>query len=374
MTIAELLNIHTNTITPVLDTAIVYAFMASRPAPAYDPFTDSSYTQLTDTELYELTFYVYDHLGNTRVTYEPKFENGIIEYAIKGVFDYYPYGKTLRQYNIADEKYLSTQHERDAETGFDYRGARFYDADVARFLSLDPHASNYSSTSDYVYILGNPISFVDSDGKDTEFYSDAGDLLYSSKDGLENAVTIIPTENLEQFTKMIQEQVSENLEIVMTDEDVQALRGKGTSYMVNGMIEFYEQNSDDIDDNSSYAIVDKEGNSKPITNEHGTYLYESENSEVRVGNENFQGTANSTVFGEQKGKGQPTKLHTHPSEGKIVVRKADGSKSIPSNGPSSIDAYHKTINGNRNVIVGSKKIHLYGNGQKTITVERSTFE
>ena len=76
MNIEELLNINTNAITPLLDTAIVYAFMENKPAPAYDPFTDSSYTQLTDTELYELTFYVYDHLGNTRVTYEPKFENG----------------------------------------------------------------------------------------------------------------------------------------------------------------------------------------------------------------------------------------------------------------------------------------------------------
>ena len=163
MTIEELLSI--NTTTPVLDTAIVYAFMENKPAPAYDPFTDSSYTQLTDTELYELTFYVYDHLGNTRVTYEPKFENGIIEYAIKGVFDYYPYGKTLRFYNPEEEKYLTTQHQRDTETGFDYRGARFYDADIARFLSVDPLADKYAQWSTYNYVMSNPLLLVDPTGK-----------------------------------------------------------------------------------------------------------------------------------------------------------------------------------------------------------------
>ncbi|MBL0051175.1 MAG: hypothetical protein IPP29_06450 [Bacteroidetes bacterium] len=40
------------------------------------------------------------------------------------------------------EKYLTTHHQRDEETGLDYRGARFYDCDVARFLSLDPLAES----------------------------------------------------------------------------------------------------------------------------------------------------------------------------------------------------------------------------------------
>jgi len=83
--------------------------------------------------------------------------------------DYYPYGKILREYiatnNTEPEKYLTTHHERDTETGLDYRGARYYDADVARFLSLDPLAAVYVSLSDYVYVAGNPLIFVDEDGK-----------------------------------------------------------------------------------------------------------------------------------------------------------------------------------------------------------------
>ena len=72
--------------------------------------------------------------------------------------------KTLRQYIKTPEKYVTTGHERDAETGLDYRGARFYDADVARFLSLDPLAAEFPAWSDYNYVLGNPVMLVDPDG------------------------------------------------------------------------------------------------------------------------------------------------------------------------------------------------------------------
>ncbi|MEO0683567.1 MAG: RHS repeat-associated core domain-containing protein [Cyanobacteria bacterium J06649_11] len=60
---------------------------------------------------------------------------------------------------------MTTQHERDRETGFDYRGARFYDGECGRFLSLDPLAAEFPGWSDYNYVLGNPVRFVDSDGR-----------------------------------------------------------------------------------------------------------------------------------------------------------------------------------------------------------------
>ncbi len=83
--------------------------------------------------------------------------------------DYLPYGKVLREYvPSGPEKFLTTGHERDVETGLDYRGARFYDADVARFLSLDPLAADFADVSAYNYVLGNPVSLVDPDGKAPE--------------------------------------------------------------------------------------------------------------------------------------------------------------------------------------------------------------
>ncbi len=84
----------------------------------------------------------------------------------KKCFNYYPYGKVLREYTYGvQDRYLSTHHERDQETGYDYRGARFYDSEVGRFLSLDPLASEYPTLSDYSYVAGNPIAFVDPNGK-----------------------------------------------------------------------------------------------------------------------------------------------------------------------------------------------------------------
>lgn len=125
----------------------------------------------------EIEFYLYDHLGNTRVVYEPTYAGGVLELAINYAADYFPYGKVLREYvntNSGDpEKFLTTRHERDKETGLDYRGARFYDADIGRFLSLDPHAMDYPGVTPYNYVFNNPIHFIDQDGKDGTPYSAA---------------------------------------------------------------------------------------------------------------------------------------------------------------------------------------------------------
>jgi len=111
-------------------------------------------------------YYVYDHLGNTRVHYKIDCTSGNLQYTLNHVVDYFPYGKILREFQPNNaEKFLTTQHERDVETGLDYRGARFYDSDIGRFLSLDPLAADFASWSAYNYVLGNPISYVDPDGK-----------------------------------------------------------------------------------------------------------------------------------------------------------------------------------------------------------------
>ena len=113
----------------------------------------------------EATYFLTDHLGNTRVAYMATTTTNHDAYIINAV-DYYPYGKVLREYdNGAGDRYLTTQHERDRETGLDYRGARYYDSDIARFLSTDPWADQYPAWSTYNYVIGNPVKFVDPTGK-----------------------------------------------------------------------------------------------------------------------------------------------------------------------------------------------------------------
>lgn len=120
-----------------------------------------------------MTYYENDHLGNLRVAFtpvvdcqdpalgtapDPGLNHQTSSFTLDHVVDYFPYGKVLRQWvnSGGPERYLTTQHERDQETGLDYRGARYYDSDVARFLSLDPKAMDYASWSAYNYVMGSP--------------------------------------------------------------------------------------------------------------------------------------------------------------------------------------------------------------------------
>lgn len=68
---------------------------------------------------------------------------------------------------------LRFRSRRDQETELDYRGARYYDSDVARFLSLDPLAADYASWSPYNYVMGNPISLIDPTGRNSDYYQNA---------------------------------------------------------------------------------------------------------------------------------------------------------------------------------------------------------
>ncbi len=104
------------------------------------------------------------------------------------MINYFPYGKVLREFvNERAEKYLTTLHQRDEETGLDYRGARYYDSDVARFLSLDPAQAEFISWSPYNYVLGNPISLVDPTGRSAWKPDSEGNLIAESGD---NATTL----------------------------------------------------------------------------------------------------------------------------------------------------------------------------------------
>jgi RHS repeat-associated protein len=57
-------------------------------------------------------------------------------------------------------------HELD-QTGLSYFNARYYDSDTGRFISPDPTIPNPTDTqayNRYMFVQGNPISFVDMDG------------------------------------------------------------------------------------------------------------------------------------------------------------------------------------------------------------------
>lgn len=62
-------------------------------------------------------------------------------------------------------------HERDTALALDYMKARYYGANLGRFLSVDPLASSArpgspQSWNRYSYTFNNPFAFIDPDGRD----------------------------------------------------------------------------------------------------------------------------------------------------------------------------------------------------------------
>jgi RHS repeat-associated protein len=64
--------------------------------------------------------------------------------------------------------------ERDAETGWDYFGARYYGSKIGRFTTVDPHQNieanlvNPQAWNRYSYVLNNPLRYTDPDGRCAE--------------------------------------------------------------------------------------------------------------------------------------------------------------------------------------------------------------
>jgi RHS repeat-associated protein len=104
-------------------------------------------------------YYHTDHLGSTRLITDS-------QGSIVAEYKYYPYGANLAQ-NIQDPSfdgatYRFTGKSDSPNTGLYYFGARFYDPEVGRFITLDPARDGLNW---YEYCAGNPLGYVDPDGE-----------------------------------------------------------------------------------------------------------------------------------------------------------------------------------------------------------------
>src|SRR5262249_32220473 len=83
--------------------------------------------------------------------------------------EFHPYGTSAYQARGAaveatPRRYRYTACERDAETGFDYHGARFYMPWLGRWFSPDP-AGLADGLNLYAIAHGNPVSETDTNGR-----------------------------------------------------------------------------------------------------------------------------------------------------------------------------------------------------------------
>lgn len=125
----------------------------------------------------------------------------------------------------------------------------------------------------------------------------------------------------------------------LINDESSDLRSFGTSYMIEGMEQFFE------DHLTSTKDAKGEENPRGLVNEHATYLYKDD-GEVRIGPEDFEGYPGRVTWGkggrqDSEGRFSDARLHTHPDVGKIS---ADG-RGIYQDGVSTIDGRHVGKNG-----------------------------
>jgi RHS repeat-associated protein len=78
-----------------------------------------------------------------------------------------PYGQEMATQATCSTNYKLAGYERDAETGFDYAFARYYNSTLGRFVSPDPLAGDVSdpqTLNRYAYVENSPTNFVDPNG------------------------------------------------------------------------------------------------------------------------------------------------------------------------------------------------------------------
>jgi RHS repeat-associated protein len=115
-------------------------------------------------------FLTKDHLGSTRLVTDAAG-------GAKSCVDYLPFGEELGSWNGRTAACYAgnagrvkfTGKERDAETGLDYFGARYYSGAQGRFTTPDPlmasaHVADPQSWNRYSYARNNPLRYVDPDG------------------------------------------------------------------------------------------------------------------------------------------------------------------------------------------------------------------
>ena len=109
-------------------------------------------------------FYVGDKLvassysGSVKYYYKDRLDS-----ELRG--EYLPFGQEVLN---SKDRFEFTGKELDDESGLNYFGARYYEASIGKFTSVDTHAGKGKNLP-YAYVANNPLRFIDPDGRTINF-------------------------------------------------------------------------------------------------------------------------------------------------------------------------------------------------------------
>ena len=170
--------------------------------------TEEGYVTLADSKYH---YYLKDHQGNNRVVIS---STGTVE----ETNHYYPFGGVFASTNnIQPYKYNGKEFDnKNGLNWYDY-GARYYDAALGRFVSIDPMAEKYCTFTPYSYCVNNPIMYIDPDGRlANPIYDQEGNFLGTDNRGLQGDAIIMDSKFFQQG---MEHELAEGLDLGLSSLD-----------------------------------------------------------------------------------------------------------------------------------------------------------
>jgi RHS repeat-associated protein len=108
----------------------------------------------------QIRYYIYDGQGSTRQLTD-------MVQAITDTYVFDAFGIELNRTGTTENNYLYTGEQYDPNVGFYYLRARYYHAEVGRFITMDQFMGSIydpSSLHKYLYCVNDPINRIDPSG------------------------------------------------------------------------------------------------------------------------------------------------------------------------------------------------------------------
>ena len=139
-----------------------------------------------------LFFYHSDHLGSAN--WITNSQGQAVQY-----IHYMPFGELWENQQAFeyDERFKFTGKERDAETGYDYFGARYYLSLLGIWLSPDPFIDKNVGISSYAFCSWNPINRLDPNGMDDIEIDKRGFIINYDKTNYNDNICIKDSDDLQ---------------------------------------------------------------------------------------------------------------------------------------------------------------------------------